>query len=368
MRVVLSGGGTGGHIYPALAVAAALRQELSGRGPLELLYIGTRGRADEDLLTQEIVPFRAVRASPLRVRSPWRFAKGVANLLVGTVQARRHLKQFSPHVVFATGGYASVPVALAARILRQPLLVYLPDIRPGWAVRMISRLATRIAVTREASLPYLPKAKTLVTGYPLREAFTQASKEEGQLRLGLDAARKTLLVSGGSQGAHTVNQMVAENLPSLLELCQIVHLSGAADLEWLTRVRDELPEEIRSHYHLYPYLRQEMPWAMAAADLALTRAGASTLGELPALGLPAVLVPGPFSDQRENARYLDDRGAALTLVNSHLSQATSLLRDLLSDEERLKAMSQAARALAQPDAARRIVTLLMEMASTGNQR
>jgi len=362
VRVVLSGGGTGGHVYPALAVAAALRQELSEKGPLELLYIGVRGRMDDQLMTDEIMPFRAVRAGALRGRSPWGFIQGVSNLLLGTMEARKYLKKFRPHVVFATGGYASVPVAVAARIGRRPLLVYLPDIHPGWAVRLIARLATRIAVTSDASLPHLPKGKTSVTGYPVRRGFLGAARDEAQRRLGLDPSLKTLLVSGGSLGAHSINRLVAENLPGLAALCQIVHVSGAADLDWLTRVHDELPEELRSRHHLYPYLHEEMPWAMAAADLALSRAGASTLGELPALGLPAVLVPGPFSDQEANARYLSERGAALTLTNSHVSGAVPLLKELLNDDERLKTMSQAARTLARPDAAGRIAGLLIEMA------
>lgn len=368
MRVVLSGGGTGGHVYPALAVAAALQQRFSGNGPLELLYIGIRGRLDEELMTSEIVPFRTVRAGPLRGRSPWQFMRSVFNLSLGTLEARRLLNRFRPHVVFATGGYASVPVAIAARLSGRPLLVYLPDIRPGWAVRLMARLARVIAVTNEASLPYLPAGKTRVTGYPVRKAFTAAARKEAYERLGLDAERKTLLIAGGSQGAHSINKMAAEHLPQLLSLCQIVHISGDSDYTWLAGLREKLPPELAARYHLYRYLRDEMPWAMAAADLALTRAGASTLGELPAVGLPAVLIPGPFSDQKENARYLSEKGAALTLTNSHLALAKEEIERLLGDEERLKKMSQAARSLAQPDAADRIADLLIEIAQEKRKR
>jgi UDP-N-acetylglucosamine--N-acetylmuramyl-(pentapeptide) pyrophosphoryl-undecaprenol N-acetylglucosamine transferase len=361
MRVVLSGGGTGGHVYPALAVATALQQRFAGNGPLELLYIGIRGRLDEELMTSEIMPFRTVRAGALRGRSPWGFIRSLFNLSLGTLEARRYLKQFRPHVVFATGGYASVPVAVAARLSGRPLLVYLPDIRPGWAVRLMGRLAQVIAVTNEASLPYLPTGKTRVTGYPVRKAFTAGVREQSYQRLGLEPDRKTLLIAGGSQGAHSINKMAADYLPQLLRLCQIIHISGASDYQWLADLREKLPETLAERYHLHRYLRDEMPWAMATADLALTRAGASTLGELPAIGLPAVLIPGPFSDQKENARYLSEKGVALTLTNSHLAEAKEEIERLLGDEERLKKMSQAARALAQPDAADRIAELLMEM-------
>lgn len=363
MRLALSGGGTAGHVYPCLAVAAALRQRLAQHDePLALLYLGVRGRVDEQVLTGEGIDFRAVSAGALRVRSPLRFAKGLGDLALGTIQARGHLRRFHPQAVFATGGYASAPVAVAARSLKRPLLVYLPDVRPGWAVRMMARLATRVAATTEESLPYLPRGKTAVSGYPARPDFLQAAKDEGRRRLELDPAAKTLLVSGGSLGAHVINQVVADNLPALLGLCQIVHLSGTADFGGLKRRGDLQPEAARRRYHLYAYL-PDMPWAMAAADLALMRAGASTLGELPLAGLPAVLVPGAFSDQAANAAYLADRGAAVVLPESRLAEAAPLIKRLLQDEQRLSAMSQAMRSLAQPDAADRIAGMLMEIAA-----
>jgi UDP-N-acetylglucosamine--N-acetylmuramyl-(pentapeptide) pyrophosphoryl-undecaprenol N-acetylglucosamine transferase len=363
LRLALAGGGTAGHVYPCLAVAAALRQRLAQRDePLALLYLGVRGRVDEQILAGEGIDFRAVRASALRVRSPLRFAKGLVDLALGAVQARGHLSRFRPQAVFATGGYAAAPVALAARSLKRPLLVYLPDIRPGWAVRMMARLATRVAATTEESLPYLPRGKAAVSGYPVRPDFLQAAKEEGRRRLGLDAAAKTLLVSGGSLGAHSVNMTIADNLPKFLDLCQLVHLSGAADFDGLRRHADALPEAVRRRYHLHAYL-PEMPWAMAAADLALMRAGASTLGELPLAGLPAVLVPGAFSDQAANASYLSDHGAAIVLPEARLAEAVSIVKGLLQDEARLTAMSAAMRSLARPDAADRIAAMLMEIAA-----
>ena len=184
--MILSGGGTGGHIYPALAVAQALRQEPGAEGPPELLYVGVRGRLDEVIVGQAGLPFEAVRAGPLRVGSPLGILRGLANLVAGTAQAWRLLGRHRPDVVFATGGYASVPVGIAARWRRRPLLVYLPDVRPGWAVRLLSRLATRIATTTERALSELPAGKADVVGYPVREAFWSANREEARRRLGLD--------------------------------------------------------------------------------------------------------------------------------------------------------------------------------------
>ena len=363
MRLALSGGGTAGHIYPCLAVALALRQRLAQHDePLALLYLGGRGRVDEQVLAGEGIDFRPVRASALRVRSPLRFGRGLIDLARGAVQARGHLRQFHPQAVFATGGYASAPVAIAARSLRRPLLVYLPDIRPGWAVRMMARLATRVAATTEDSLRRLPKGKTAISGYPVRPGFSQLTKEEARHRLDLDPGTTTLLVSGGSQGAHVLNRLVVDNLASLLELCQIVHLSGGADFDGLRLDAEALPEPARRRYRLHAYL-PDMPSAMAAADLALMRAGASVLGELPLAGLPAVLVPGAFSDQEANAGYLADHGAAVALTEERVGEAIPLVRRMLQDSERLEAMSQAMRSLARPDAADKLATMLMEIAA-----
>jgi UDP-N-acetylglucosamine--N-acetylmuramyl-(pentapeptide) pyrophosphoryl-undecaprenol N-acetylglucosamine transferase len=363
LRLALSGGGTAGHVYPCLAVASALRQRLAQHDePLALLYLGIRGRIDEQVLAGESIDFHAVRASALRVRSPLRFAKGLVDLALGAMQARGHLRRFHPQAVFATGGYASAPVALAARSLKRPLLVYLPDVRPGWAVRTMTRLATRVATTTQESLSRLPQDKTTVSGYPVRADFLRETREESRRHFDLDPRAKTLLVSGGSQGAHAINQVVADSLSALLDLCQIIHLSGTADFEWLRQRRNALPDGVRDRYRLHMYL-PDMASAMAAADLAFMRAGASTLGELPLAGLPAVLVPGPFSDQVENARYLAKRGVVIVLRDDDLVGAVGVIANLLHDETRLKAMSEAMHTLAQPDAADRIAAMLMEIAA-----
>ena len=363
--MILSGGGTGGHIYPALAVAQALRQE--GESPPELLYVGVRGRLDEVIVGRAGLPFQAVRAGPLRVGSPLRALRGLVDLIVGTVQAWRLVGRFRPDVVFATGGYASVPVGIAARWRRRPLLVYLPDVRPGWAVRLLSRLATQVATTIERALGELPAGRAVAVGYPVREAFWSADRGEARRRLGLPSEEaKVLLVSGASQGAHQLNVAVAEQLDRLLDLCHLLHLTGRADEAELRARREALPEARRGRYHVFGYL-EEMALAMAAADLAVLRAGASVLGELPAAGLPAVLVPGRYQgwDQSPNARYLEERGAAVVLENDRLERLTDVVRPLLSDDARRRAMGEAARRLAQPEAARRLAQMLRGAASRG---
>ncbi len=364
MRLALSGGGTGGHVYPALSIAGALQRELPAGQTLELLYLGSAGGTEADLVRRAGMPLRPIASAPIRGRRPWEMAANAVKLGMGTAQARSALREFAPQVVLSTGGYASFPVALAARSRKIPLAVYLPDLYPGWAVRVIARLAQRLAVTAVESLRRLPDGKGVVTGYPVRDEFWQANRPGGRQRLGLDAEEKVLFVAGASQGARSINRAVAANLRGLLELCEVVHLCGNADEPWLARRRRALPDDLRARYHLFAYLHDEMPWAMAAADLAFCRAGASVLGELPALALPAVLVPYPYAGghQRLNARYLADNGAAVILEDRELSAMLPLVGELLHHEARLKAMSDAARRLARPDAAAHIARILLDLA------
>jgi UDP-N-acetylglucosamine--N-acetylmuramyl-(pentapeptide) pyrophosphoryl-undecaprenol N-acetylglucosamine transferase len=365
VKVMLTGGGTGGHVYPALAVAAALREASTAERPVDLLFVGPKTRGEEDLVRREGLDFQPIRAGALRVAAPWTLARGLFNLIAGTLQAARAVGGFRPDVVFATGGYASVPVALAARLRRRPLVVYLPDLVPGWAVRLLARLARRVAVTARPALARLPSGKTVVTGYPVRRVFLETEKAEGRRRLGLDPQLPTLFVSGGSQGGRSINQAVAGQLPRLVEVYQVVHVSGRADHPWLAEVRERLADAHRSAYHLHSYLHEEMPWAMASADLAVMRSGASTLGELTSVGLPAVLVPYPHAGghQRANARYLEELGGAVVLEEADLPQLFERVRELLADRPRLESMAAALRGAARPEAARDIARLVLEAAA-----
>ena len=365
MKVALCGGGTGGHVYPALAIADALQAEMPDGHRLELLYLGTAGGQEMTLVERGAIPFQAIPAGPIRGRFPVELMANAAKMGWGTLKARQALNRFAPQVVVSTGGYASIPVALASRSRGLPLVVYLPDVYPGWAVQAMARLAQRVAVSTAETTAKLPDGKTVVTGYPVRAAFWQVSRSEGRRRLGLDPEEKVLLVAGASQGAHSINTAVETNLRGLLELCEVIHLSGPLDEPQLRRLADSLPQGLRSRYHLFAYLHEELPWAMAAADLSVCRAGASVLGELPAVGLPAVLVPYPYAGghQRHNAAYLADNGAATVMTNGELKRRLlPLIGELLHSEERLRAMAEAARRLARPDATRTIARLVLEVA------
>jgi undecaprenyldiphospho-muramoylpentapeptide beta-N-acetylglucosaminyltransferase len=367
VRIWIAGGGTGGHVYPGLAVVRALGAEPDVP---EFLYVGGAGGVEERLATRAGLPFVAVPAGGLHGLAPWQVVRNLVKLIRGWGAAYRLGRRERPAALFATGGYASVPVALAAWALRVPILVYLPDIEPGLAVRAIARLAARVAVVVEDSRSYFPARKVVVTGYPVRAGFHELDRATARVSLGLSpgddpAARPVLLVMGGSRGARSINRALGGVLEQVLELAQVVHVSGELDWPWVAQRRDALPALLKARYRAFPYLHDEMGWALAAADLALSRAGASTLGELPFFGLPAVLVPYPYAwrYQRVNADWLASRGAAIRLDDKRLpEELLPTLRRLFDDRARLGEMRERMRALARPDAAARLAAELHALA------
>ena len=347
-------------MYPGLAVVQALREAAEP----EVTYVGGQGGIEEALASRADVPFVGIPAGGLHGVRPGRAAKNIVKLMRGWRAAFRLGRRQRPSVLFATGGYASVPVALAAWGLGVLIVVYLPDIEPGLAVRFIARLASKVAVTVEDSRTFLPERKVVVTGYPLRAEFHEVEAEEAREALELSTVEPVLLVMGGSRGARSINRALEGILEEVLEISQVVHLTGELDWPHVSAVRSELPGRLRPRYRAFPYLH-EMGEALAAADLALCRAGASTLGELPFYGLPAVLVPYPHAwrYQRVNAEWLTGRGAAVMLRDERLPDALlPTLRSLLTDRDRLDQMGARAEALSRPDAASRLAETLLRLA------
>ena len=331
----------------------------------DVLYIGTVGGLEANIVTRAGVRFKAVEAGGLRGLSLRKAASNGLALFRGCAQAYRVLRGFRPDVVLATGGYASAPAVVAAWLRRCPVLIYLPDIVPGLAVRALARLAKRVAVSFDASLRYFPPGKAVTTGYPVRRGLQAGDSGAARKRLGLAPEVDTVLVLGGSRGAHSINKAGADSLPKTLKIAQVVHITGEQDLAWLLQTREDLPKELRERYHPHAYLHEEMADALQAADLAVARAGAATMGEFAAVGLPSVLVPYPYSGrhQEANADYMVQRGAARKLDDESLAHGAlgAVVEELMSDREQRQAMAQSARELAKPDAARAIVDELCRL-------
>ena len=269
-----------------------------------------------------------------------------------------------PRALLLTGGWSGLPVALAAWLLRLPALIFLPDIEPGATIRLLRPFVTRVALTVPDSARWFPDVTTIVTGYPLRRAFTEATRAAGQAHFGLDPQRRTLLVFGGSRGARSINRALLAVLPQLLaEGLQVLHVTGELDWPEVSAQRSAL--SVAGGYQAFPYLHHEMGLAQAAADLALSRAGASVLAEFPHAGLPALLVPYPWAwrYQKTNADWLVARGAAMLMEDARMEQELlPTLRELLRDGARLQQMRAAARALAQPEGAQRLAAELLQLA------
>lgn len=342
----------------------------SGLEPVDFTWLGRPGSLEERLVTTSGMRFAPISAAPFVGRGVAGRLMALASLGRGLWQAWRLAGRERPLALLVTGGYVSVPVALAAWLRRVPVTIYLPDIRPGRAVRFLAPFARRIAVTSAAAEQWLPPGKLVATGYPTRPELRAADRAAARSRWSLAPGDRLLLVFGGSQGSRRINRAAAAAAPRLLEACRIIHVSGPLDLLSATAERAALPEALRERYHVYGYLDSpDMAMAMAAADLVVCRAGAASLGELPALGLAAILVPLPISGghQLPNARQLESVGAGEILSDDECdgpALAAAVLR-LLATPDRLLAMGQAARRLDRPDAAAAIWAVMRESLPAG---
>ncbi len=342
---------------------------------LQTLWVGSEGGMDAELVKRAGVPFESIPAAGVHGVG-WRALPGnLARLWRGLLASLRILGEFRPEVLFFTGGYLAVPMAVAARLRglwreRPRILLFVPDIEPGLALKALARLADWIAVSVETSRRYLPRRVPIyVTGYPTRPELAGWDKARGRKTLGLAEDLPVLLVFGGSSGARSINRALFTALPELLPEMQVVHISGRLDWSEVEQVQAELSlkvsPEVLGRYRAYPYLHEDMGAALAAADLALSRAGASCLGEYPLFGLPAILAPYPYAwrYQLVNAQYLQERGAALIIADSELSEKlVNTVRGLMQDKRKLADMGAAMRSLAKPDAAQQIAGLLGSLA------
>ena len=347
-------------MYPALAVHSAL---MSDRAAVETLWVGGEGGMESALVKRAGIPLRTIPAAGLHGVGLKNLPRNLGLMARGVGASRRILREFKPGVILFTGGYVAVPMALAGR--RVPSLVYVPDIEPGLALKTVARFAERIAVSAEDSRRYFPSnAPVVVTGYPVRASLVQQDKAAARAALGLESDLPTLLISGGSKGARSINTAVLRQLDRLLDLAQIVHLSGELDWPAVEARRTFLDSARAARYHAYSYLHEQMSFALAAADLAVWRAGASSLGELTMVGLPAILVPYPYAwrYQKVNADFLAGRGAAVVLEDESLpEQLLPTVESLLGNPDKLASMRKCMLGLSKPGAAAAIADQIRQL-------
>lgn len=364
---MISAGGTGGGVYPALAVAGALRRL---DDDLSLTFVGARGDMARSLVHRADVRFDSyheVLAGPMHGVPRAQQVISTLKILVGIVQSLALVLRLRPQVLFLTGGWVGFPVAIACWLLRRPIVIYVPDIEPGLTLKLLGRFfAHSIAATVADTSAFYPGKRVIETGYPLRPEILQARREDGSKALGLDPGRQTLLVFGGSRGSRSINTAMARIAPALLDDgVQIVHITGQLDWESVRAQHAALSDEHRSRYQIHAFL-PDIGQAFAAADLVVSRAGAATLAEYPQHELPAILVPYPYAwrYQKVNADWLVTRGAAVQVEDGRLGEELlPTIRALFGQPERLQAMREAMAALKRPDGAENIAHLLVTIAA-----
>jgi len=352
MRAILAGGGTGGHVIPALAIAQQLQKQYAA----EVLFIGTARGIENRLVPAAGFPLRLVEVGALKNVSLATRLRTFFDLPRAVWDSRRILTDFRPDVVIGVGGYASGPAMLAAILRRVPTLVFEPNFVPGFANYVIAPLVSAAAVHFAETGRYFRRCE--VTGVPVREAFF----EIGNATAG---SGPTLLIFGGSQGAHAINLVVMESAAELLAHVpglRIVHQTGEHDYNDAQAAYASLGSSVE----VYRFI-DDMPGLFARASLLVCRSGASTVAEVTAAGKPAIFVPFPRAadnHQKRNAEALERAGAALMLEESELSRESLVqaVSSLLSDSSQLRKMGEAARQLAHPNAARDIAAMAARLA------
>ena len=362
-RLLITGGGTGGHLFPAIAAAQELRQR---QPQSEVLFIGTRRKMDSRGLDAAGFASTSIHSYGLKGKNLFDLLKAIAILPISCVQAAIHLRRFRPDVVLGVGGYVTGPVMLAAKILAIPTVIHEQNSIPGLANRQLGRLVDQVCVSLPGSQSYFPAGKTQLTGNPVRQnllSIAQKTKPPG--------SPTTLLVLGGSQGAQAINRLVAEafchTAKAELASLALIHQTGVADEEKIHNAYQAagVSARVAAFFH-------DMAEVYAATDFLVSRAGATTLTELAVLGKPAIVIPYPYAadnHQEENGRYYQEGGGVVQFAERNLTSKVlaEAISSLAADPARRQAMAESLRLLAKPDAARRIIDVCLKAAVGWNR-
>lgn len=364
--IAFTGGGTGGHIYPGLAVIESLRRDFDGR----IIWIGSKKESDRRTVEAAGVEYFAIPSGKLRRDFSLKNLADAFRVLAGYFAARRILAREKPLLLFSKGGYVSVPPCRAAASLGIPYFTHESDLTMGLATRLNARRADRVLVSYEETRAGMGPAlasRTVVTGNPIRAAIRSGDAEKGRAILGAEPVLPVVLFIGGSQGARQVNDLVLAVLPELSKMAMVVHQTGeAANASRPAGGAAEAAAAAAGRYRPYDYIREELPHILAAADLVVGRAGAASLWEAAALAKPMVLIPlagaGTRGDQVDNARLFEAAGAATVLVGDDATPYNLIkaIGRYLGDAETRKAAGLAARKLAGSDAAGMAARLILE--------
>lgn len=377
MRIVFTGGGSGGHVFPLIAVARQLKKSLAekktrandGNGQLTMYFLGT-GALDEQIFSQEGIQVKKIITGKFRrYFSPLNFVD-IFKVPVGFAQSLWYLWLWMPDAIFSKGGYDSVPVVFAGWLYRIPILTHDSDVAPGLANRVTAPFATRIAVSFHEAEKHFPEAKTALIGNPIRQELVDKctdtnARDWARRTLQVKGEKPIILVWGGSQGAKKINDMVLASVSELVKDYEIIHQCGKTQFEIVKHYFGQKP--MPAGYYPFPFLDEtQVAAAYLAADLIISRAGAGHIFETAICGKPSILIPlsGAASDhQRLNAYAYARSGAAVVIEENNLTIHLFLnqIKKILNDPELTKRLAQNARAFSRPDAARRLAQSLIEL-------
>lgn len=369
LRLVIAGGGTGGHVLPAAAVIEEIRRR---EMPLVVLWIGSHTGVERTIAEDQGVPFVAIQTGKLRRYVAIQTVTDALRVPLGIGQAWRRIRTFKPDVIYSTGGAVSVPSVIGGHRIA-PVITHEQTAQIGIANRTAARFASTFAVgfERTAEVARTLHGHVVITGNPVRASLIQGSAERGYARYGFSPDIPVVYVTGGARGASPLNERIEAVLDELLVNVQMVHQVGPAsanaDFARLTALRDRLPEHLAKRYVITEFVGRELPDLYAITDLVIGRAGAGTISELGFMGLPSILIPLPGTwgdEQRKNARVLGDAGASVVIEQRDATpeRLKSEILALASSVERRNDMAAAARSTARPDAASRLVDEILRLA------
>jgi UDP-N-acetylglucosamine--N-acetylmuramyl-(pentapeptide) pyrophosphoryl-undecaprenol N-acetylglucosamine transferase len=367
MRIVLTGGGTGGHLTPLVAVADKLKAKLGSEA--NILYVGSGAAMEKQIMGEEGIPVAFVISGKMRRYFSLQNFVDFFKLPIGFVQSLWILLRFMPDVIFSKGGYVAVPIVLAAWVYRIPIMMHESDSVPGIANQFLAKFANRIAVAYPSAEEYFPKEKTALVGNPIRFQVTDGDPIMLRQELGFTQSRKTLLVLGGSQGSQIINSAVVRILPELLKYFQVIHQTGQANFEDVMHEAAFMGVKVgHGGYYATPFMNaNKLRDAFALSDLVISRAGATSITEIAANSKPAILIPileSANDHQRMNAYALAKIGAALVLEETNLGEHIFLekINNILNDDELQKGMIEEIKTFYHSTAAEVIANSVIEIA------
>jgi UDP-N-acetylglucosamine--N-acetylmuramyl-(pentapeptide) pyrophosphoryl-undecaprenol N-acetylglucosamine transferase len=361
MRIVIAGGGTGGHLFPGIAIAEELRRRDEST---EVLFFGTAHGIEASIVPREGYPIKYLRAEGVVGKSLGKKLVAVLKMMLSMVDSHRLLREIRPDALIGLGGYASFGPVLVGSLKSVPTVILEQNAVPGLTNRLLGRMSDIICVTYHESMSFFPKNKTYITGNPVRQGIVAAKKDEAYELFGLEKGRFTIFIFGGSSGARKINNALCgafTYLHDIRDKIQFLHQTGKNDLEAVreTYRKWEFKGTVAAFIH-------QMPEAYAAADLVISRAGATTLAELTAVGRPAILVPYPFAagnHQELNAQRLAEMGAARVILDHELDSETLArnIKELYENAEMRTEMQRSSKSLGKTEAAQKVMEIVMSL-------